>query len=302
MKASALHKVIWAIDLEGDNDAILKSARALRPLLAATHATVEPVFVLSPKIRIAPKHLHRWEQPFRALAEKRITGLISQAELPNVEKPQVIVEPEPSLRAAVDRLLTHAEKAGADLIVASTHARKGFSRFLVGSFAETLILMSRIPVLTVNPKCNEAKAKISKVLFPTDFSQASRRGFESAIALTKQLGARLCLYYKTPEVISAAFPEALAAYQYAEETTEQLKTSGEAWTDWARKRGVEAELVFDESPGDPDQAIVAFAADLKPELIAMVAQRGPAAAALLGSTTRHVIREADCPVWVQQRS
>ena len=50
---------------------------------------------------------------------------------------------------ARDVILHTAEEIGADLIVMGTHGRRGISRALLGSVAETIVRTSPIPVLTV---------------------------------------------------------------------------------------------------------------------------------------------------------
>lgn len=53
---------------------------------------------------------------------------------------------------ARDEILHVAEELGADLIVMSTHGRRGVARALLGSVAEMVVRMSPIPVLTVRAK------------------------------------------------------------------------------------------------------------------------------------------------------
>lgn len=50
-----------------------------------------------------------------------------------------------------DAILDAVEKVGAELIVMSTHGRRGFSRVLLGSVAESVIRRAPCPVLVVRP-------------------------------------------------------------------------------------------------------------------------------------------------------
>lgn len=50
---------------------------------------------------------------------------------------------------ARDMILQAAEELGADLLVMGTHGRRGLSRALLGSVAETVVRTSPIPVLTI---------------------------------------------------------------------------------------------------------------------------------------------------------
>ena len=60
---------------------------------------------------------------------------------------------------AAIRIVEHAEKIQADLIVMGTHARRGLSHLLLGSIAETLVRTAKCPVLiTHEPESEEAAA------------------------------------------------------------------------------------------------------------------------------------------------
>lgn len=50
---------------------------------------------------------------------------------------------------ARDVILQAAEQLGADLIIMGTHGRRGLSRALLGSVAESVVRTSPVPVLTV---------------------------------------------------------------------------------------------------------------------------------------------------------
>jgi nucleotide-binding universal stress UspA family protein len=52
---------------------------------------------------------------------------------------------------ARDMIDEAAKELGADLIVMGTHGRRGFSRALLGSVAETVVRTAPCPVLTIRP-------------------------------------------------------------------------------------------------------------------------------------------------------
>lgn len=52
---------------------------------------------------------------------------------------------------ARDTILQAAHHLGADLIVMGTHGRRGLSRMLLGSVAESVVRTSQCPVLTIRP-------------------------------------------------------------------------------------------------------------------------------------------------------
>lgn len=78
-------------------------------------------------------------------AEKEMKEFIDATELPaGVEVTHHLESGEPA-----SAILAAAERRGADMLVISTHARRGFRHFLLGSVAEKLVRLSPVPVLTV---------------------------------------------------------------------------------------------------------------------------------------------------------
>jgi len=143
---------------------------------------------------------------------------------------------------------------------------------------------------------------VSHILFPTDLSQASRRGFEQAIHLAAELRARVTLFHKlplgpdAPELADA--PEILA--QVGEEQETRARRLAQAWREWAGDRGVTVEVVFDRAPGELASAVIAFAASHSVDLLSLVGQPSPLSSLLVGRFTRQAVRRVSCPVWIQQ--
>ena len=51
----------------------------------------------------------------------------------------------------VEKILEHAEKSGAGMIIIGTHGRKGLEKIMFGSVAAGVVKGAHCPVLTVNP-------------------------------------------------------------------------------------------------------------------------------------------------------
>lgn len=89
-----------------------------------------------------------------------------------------------------------AKKVHADLIVISTHGRRGVSHLFLGSVAEKVLQLSPVPVLTVRPgETVPDELKFTTILVPTDFSENAEAAMPFAIELAKQHGAKLILAY-----------------------------------------------------------------------------------------------------------
>ncbi|MBI3200242.1 MAG: universal stress protein [Myxococcales bacterium] len=78
-------------------------------------------------------------------AEKEMLQFLAGAKLPaGVTVTHHLETGEP-----VSAILAAVERRGADLIVISTHGRRGLRHFLMGSVAEKVVRLAPVPVLTV---------------------------------------------------------------------------------------------------------------------------------------------------------
>ncbi len=94
------------------------------------------------------------------LSEEKIIKTIEQdahSKLDNAVKKikkSSSVEIEPVIRKGIDfeEIIKYSEKNNIDLIVIATHGRTGIMHTLLGSVAEKVIRLSKIPVLVSKPK------------------------------------------------------------------------------------------------------------------------------------------------------
>jgi nucleotide-binding universal stress UspA family protein len=95
-----------------------------------------------------------------------------------------------------------------DLIAMGTRGRTGASRLLLGSVAQHVFQQSRVPVLLVGPNvdANLWAEGVKRVLFPTDFTAASRYAFPAAVSLARRSRAQLTAMH----VLAPLTGEALA--------------------------------------------------------------------------------------------
>ena len=73
-----------------------------------------------------------------------------------------------------------------DIIIISTHGRTGFSRFLLGSVAEKVLRMAKIPVMVVEDESDVGD--FEKILVTTDFSDNAAAAYPKALELAKKTG------------------------------------------------------------------------------------------------------------------
>jgi nucleotide-binding universal stress UspA family protein len=196
-----------------------------------------------------------------------------------------------------------ARDTGADLVVMTTHARRGMSRAWSGSVAGGLVPLSPAPVLLLRPEGaegpgDETGVTFRRVLLPLDGSATGDRMIEHAIAVAGIAGVE----YTLLRVIAAAESPVRAALPHRGEppSSRTQRATVEARLDAAaaalRARGAtaRAKVVIDDRAAD---GILDYADEHGTTLIAMTTRsRGGLERALLGSVADTVLRSGDLPV------
>ena len=180
------------------------------------------------------------------------------------------------------------------MIVLGTHGRTGVGKLLLGSVAEEIIRRSPCPVLTIGPHAAARAAngaKISEVLFATDFSPASQAATRYALSLVQEHSAHLTLLHvlETAKAAKTAEPARLA--DATERVLENL-IPGDAKA-WCKSRCVV-------EYGSPAEKILEVARDHNADLIVLGVRRPegiPGSSTHLPFATAHkLLGQARCPV------
>lgn len=296
MESIFLNKVIWAFDALEEPEHHKNVLFLLGAIGRATSAKIDPVFMLTPPhADIAATAPTDREQAYVALGEKRLQEMKSKSDIPTMSSGKILISHEGSVRKLVRLLIDYAKDQNADAIVVATHARKGAARFFLGSFAETLVLYSDLPVFTVNPHA-KIREKISNILFPTNFYPRWRPAFEKSVQLAKAMDAKLTLFYQEPVIPMT--PATVHLENYIQRERTERSAAAKKWQSWADHQGVLTEIKIEDRPGYLAPSIEDVAASGNFDLIAMGTQSDATSALLMGSATRQVIRQAACPVWI----
>jgi nucleotide-binding universal stress UspA family protein len=108
--------------------------------------------------------------------------------------------------------------------------------------------------------------EIREILYPTDFSEASRHALEHALVIAKWYGSRLAALHvihvpllPQPPIFGAAFADApTPASSDHQERQEELRV----WLEPARHAGIETDLLVDE--GTPHAGFSSMRARARP--------------------------------------
>lgn len=303
----AINKVVWAVDVFDKNgDSRKNAAHTLASLGRKSPLIVEPIYVLSPEqLDLSIDANPPWIKRYRPAAQSALKQMLKSLPVPGLKSPKVLVHQKASLSGTVQSLASYAKTAGVDLIAVGTHGRKGLSRFFLGSFTETLLLQTHIPVLVVGPHA-QTPGDFDRILFATDFSEASEKAFTSVLNLARNLGCQVTLLHNITNPIESVVQSGVYLLGgvwapvpvYLEKQEKHARRLASSWIKRAQEMKVKADLVLDLSKRETAQSIIDHAKGKNFSLIAMAAQSGPVSSGLIGSITRQVVRSASCPVWV----
>lgn len=300
-------KIIWSVDaFQEDRKLFKKTLSFLNDFDSIPGVTIEPVYVLSPdQLNIPVEFAPPWVEQYLPSAEKALKKLLEKTGLKNLKAPKVIIESQSSLGATVSSFVQYALKQKADFVLVSSHSKKGLKRMFLGSFAESLVLESKTPIVVVGPQSNVPE-KIDHIFFATDLSAASKKAIPNLIRLADELGAKVTIFYSVPNPIepvvqSGVFLLAGAWVSLRSFVGDEVKKRTRIAKEWAQEfkaAGVKADVVVTIAKKNVSEEVMDEAKKRKASMIAMVAKRGTVASALIGSVTRQVVRSSPLPVWV----
>lgn len=194
-------------------------------------------------------------------------------------------------------ILEYADEIEADVIVMSTHGRRGLSHALVGSVTEEVVRLSSRPVLTIRGSDAEPAAPhLRNVLVPVDFSRHSEGAVGHAKEFCHAYGARMHLLHVfeqpvTPEVYIGSGAGSISDFSLVESSLR------EALRGVAARAGADVQTEIHVREGRAVSEILEVAEEIDADLIVIATHGlGGLTHVMLGSVTDKVLRRAACPV------
>lgn len=240
--------------------------------------------------------------------EAMTKAIESERETIERERPGLSVNAKIEKGKPVNVLLNDVKGQDYQLMVVGTHGRSGVKRAFLGSVAEELIRRSPVPVLTISPHTEVRTAfRPNKVIVPIDFSgRASDSAIiDAAAEFSRQFKSPLVLLHVIEEwvypiVQSASLLAGGFIFPLERELEEQKNMRFSQLTDLAKplqERGLQVEVKLVERATSVSGAIIQAAESEKANLIVMGHRDASRLEyAFLGSVSRQVVRDAQCPV------
>lgn len=302
-----IRRIVWALDPFEEPGPIRDNLiTTLRSLVRRTGATVTPIHVFSvADVQIPPEVAPSVADSYLESAKAALSRLTAEARIPGCQEGRVLFEALASKARAAEAIAEFAVENDADLIVAGTHGRSGIPRFLLGSFAESLVLRSHVPVMVVSRRPLKEEGGLS-VLYATDLGQYSRRLYEATVHLAHGMGAELTVFHSVPNPVEPVFQSGVfllggawvPVHPYFAQDNDQRQKKMEAWRKYAEDHGVVSHLKLVTEPGSIAGHLLQAVDDVHADLIVLAPHGGRWAAALAGSIVRQVARHTEAPLLI----
>lgn len=208
-----------------------------------------------------------------------------------------IVQNQIEADSAPERIVAYAEAEGIDLVVMSTHGRRGVQRMLLGSVTEEVVRKVPCPVLAVRSDGEEAPSPtVRRILVPVDFSDASTAAVRHANALAQTYGAEIDLLHVVEQVVYPSAYGVEPAYFPTQEVLARVeRTLGEIAREDLGQEQVKVSAVVGYAP----MSILRHAEENDIDLIVIATHgRSGLDRMLLGSVAERVLRRAPTPVFI----
>lgn len=288
-------KILWTFDPFEKNKKLRTFGKKLLSSLFNASDRIDAVYVaFLGEVNLTHAFNIPKKNRFTTYPKKLINTELKKLSLKNIGT-VVLNEPTASLTSAVRALASHSIHSGYDLIVSSTHGKSGWSRFILGSFAETLVHASVTDLLLYNQKTKLNKTP-KTILYAHDFSKKGSDGLSKVMDYAKKWNASITIIHITEPNYSSKFAQSddtIQAYRsYVSDVATQIEKTVQrenlscnviVETNWKKS---ESELILDTCK------------KIKADIIAVTAKSGRLAPLLGGSVTRNIIRMARIPILI----
>lgn len=301
-------KIIWAVDPMQNPAEAKNLIKEMKVWAKHLGCAIQPVSIFSNRDLNFPVELAfpRTER-FEEIAEDLIHRYFKKANIKNILTPEKIFISSNSNRKMAAELARYAERQKALLIFANTKARKTWNPFRLGGFAETLVAISRTPVLLLNPE-SKPSTQMPSILFPTDFSRDSEVALMNLSPWAKAFHSKVLLFsqVETPAIYmseaSGYWPAQSASLQSLMRDVEKSRQrKAKHWSSVLAEQNVETQILTQRQKRSLGTDILESAKKNNVSLIALASRRGPLAQTVLGGVARDILLQAKCPVLIFHR-
>ncbi len=299
MQSSKKQTIIWAVNPTKNPKDAKELIKEMKVWSKKLNFDVQPVAVFSKLKTGFPAQLNLlWGNNFEEFAKSTFDNYLKKLPTKSFLKPQILYSNSLSNRSMAADLSSFAKKVNAAMIFACTRVKETKNPIRLGGFAESLITLSSVPVMLMNPSV-ESKANKKTILFPTNFTPESQQSLVEIKPWVTELNSKVILFnqiqfpeYYTYDTVTSKIHNIL------KETEALRRESLENISHDLSKDQIKSSVIVARSHNYLGAQIIEVARKNKVELIVITNTTGPLYQSILGSVAKDVLVRAKCPVLV----
>ena len=306
-KMAKKFKIAWAMNpFDEDENVFLRSIELLKLLNKKKEIIVVPTFVLSPETLKWAGDLPKKDlQHFAPQALSKMEHWTKKLKNIHHSLPHIIFNTKVSTTRDVKAINHFAIKNSVDLILCANHTRSDLSRMFLGSFTESLLMVSKVPLLIV-PNRKEKITSLGNVAFPVDLINNQSASFKKLGDFVSTFGSKLTLLHKIPTPIDPLLQNSsylmgggwISVGEFFKLDIGQRKQRLNKLKEKMASYGVKAKVELLSDPGSIAESVQNYKEAKRINLIALNTSAKTKTTYFLGSVARAITKEVDCPIWI----
>lgn len=280
--------LIWAVDpFDLTSDDVAQVEAMIVQIFGILHPWVKPIYAPIDHLILSGEGGRvgvKTAQNLRREAQAKFEKTLGVSSIRRIRSLSITNRPAEGHYDSATMISHWAKTQGATQILCQTHGRSGLNRLFMGSFCETLIEVSPLPVLAINHRYNLGKS-IEAIHFYIDLEAEHLDSVKKFLKFSKELHCRV-------KLVSFA--------RGSTSPLEQTRRLKEILVENSLEPK-NFKIVTPNIEGDVGKAILADANSSVPKLVAMTNRTDTGNGSLLKSYCAKVVRDCEHPIWIDHQ-
>lgn len=286
-----MKSLVWAVDPLAHEKGVFKSQfQSVKLFAERAKAEVFPVYVLAPSSLALPNSLVKDQLPrLEAYAESSLKKHFASAgTFAGLHDPVVIVQSKRSHSESARALCEFAGTKPDAAVVLSRSNKSTMERFFLGSFVETIVGMTAVPLLVLTESTLDS---IDRVAIPVEFTDACQQALEPMLAQAQSFKVESTFVHIVEEFVDYAFATFDSAINVSELSQRALADAESTLKTWASRYETKPKWVVEQKAGSLAEGILSLAKQLKVDMVFLYRGQTPGA-----RVVKRILRETSIPI------
>ena len=223
----------------------------------------------------------------------RMNKFFEKARFLNLVRQKILVADSVTAAEAPSVLAKYALEQSAEALVVMSHGRKFLRRWIMGSFAETLLKISPVPVVFLGK--SDVPSGEKRILFATDFSPTSYEAFQIFLDEFADENITVILCHAIPAPLPPLEDGVLS-----NQSTERkwVEVQMKELVSEALSRGIQVHPIVEDVVSNVPKTILKVASRENVSLVGIVSKATKFESAIFGTVAKKIFRSGKVTTWV----